>query len=299
MLMVERSPLLNALAYGLLALGMIFALGPMYLALCAATVSNAQLLNQGIPLLPGDQWLHNVAQVSQRIDLLRLLGNSLLVATLVVIGKLTLSALTAFAVVYFRGPFKSLIFFAVLGTLLLPVEVRIIPTYAVAGDLLGPLRTLLHALGITSLPVPTLNVLDSYPGLALPLMASATGTFLFRQFYKTLPADLVEAARLDGAGPWCFFFDILLPLSKANFAALGTLVFIGAWKDYLWPMVATNRPEMRTLVLGIASFAPTDSTQLPEWNLLMAAAIVSLIPPILVIALMQRWFAKGLVGVNK
>ncbi len=297
--MVERSPLLNALAYGLLALGMTFALGPMYLALCAATVSNAHLLNQGIPLLPGDQWLHNMAQVSQRIDLLRLLGNSLLVATSVVIGKLTLSALTAFAVVYFRGPFTSLIFFAVLGTLLLPVEVRVIPTYAVAGDLLGPLRTLLHALGITSLPVPTLNVLDSYPGLALPLMASATGTFLFRQFYKTLPADLVEAARLDGAGPWRFFFDILLPLSKANFAALGTLVFIGAWKDYLWPMVATNRPEMRTLVLGIASFAPTDSTQLPEWNLLMAAAIVSLIPPILVIALMQRWFAKGLVGVNK
>lgn len=297
--MVERSPLLNAFAYGLLALGLIFALGPLYLALCAATVSNAQLLSQGIPLLPGDQWRHNVAQVSQRIDLLRLLGNSLLVATLVVIGKLTLSALTAFAVVYFRGPFKSLIFFAVLGALLLPVEVRIIPTYAVAGDLLGPLRTLLHALGITAVPVPTLNLLDSYPGLALPLMASATGTFLFRQFYKTLPADLVEAARLDGAGPWRFFVDILLPLSKANFAALGTLVFIGAWKDYLWPMVATNRPEMRTLVLGIASFAPTDSTQLPEWNLLMAAAIVSLIPPVLVIALMQRWFAKGLVGVNK
>lgn len=297
--MVERSPLLNAFAYGLLTLGLIFALGPLYLALCAATVSNAQLLNQGIPLLPGDQWLHNVAQVSQRIDLLRLLGNSLLVATLVVIGKLTLSALTAFAVVYFRGPFKSLIFFAVLGALLLPVEVRIIPTYAVAGDLLGPLRTLLHALGITAVPVPTLNLLDSYPGLALPLMTSATGTFLFRQFYKTLPADLVEAARLDGAGPWRFFVDILLPLSKANFAALGTLVFIGAWKDYLWPMVATNHAEMRTLVLGIASFAPTDSTQLPEWNLLMAAAIVSLIPPILVIALMQRWFAKGLVGVGK
>lgn len=297
--MVEHNPLLNALAYGLLALGLIFALSPLYLALCAATVSNAQLLNQGIPMLPGDQWLRNFSQVSQRIDLMRLLGNSLLVATLVVIGKLTLSALTAFAVVYFRGPFKSLIFFVVLGALLLPVEVRIIPTYAMASDLLGPLRTLLHALGITAVPVPTLNLLDSYPGLALPLMASATGTFLFRQFYRTLPTDLVEAARLDGAGPWRFFVDILLPLSKANFAALGTLVFIGAWKDYLWPMVATNRPEMRTLVLGIASFAPTDSTQLPEWNLLMAAAIVSLIPPILVIALMQRWFTKDLAGVSK
>jgi sn-glycerol 3-phosphate transport system permease protein len=297
--MVERNRLLNAFAYTLLAMGLIFALAPLYMALCAATVTNDQLLTQGLPILPGSELLHNLAQVSQRLDLLRLMENSLLVATLVVIGKLALSALTAFAVVYFRSPFKSVIFFAVLGSLLLPVEVRIIPTYAVAGDVLGPVRSLLLSLGITWVPVPTLNLLDSYPGLALPLIASATGTFLFRQFYLTLPPELVEAARMDGAGPWRFFIDILMPLSKANFAALGTLVFIGAWKDYLWPLVATNRSEMRTLVLGVASFAPTDGTQLPEWNLLMAAAVISLLPPILVIALMQRWFTKGLVGVGK
>lgn len=297
--MVERNRLLNALAYTLLSMGLIFALAPLYMALCAATVTNDQLLTQGLPILPGSEFLHNLAQVSQRLDLLRLMGNSLLVATLVVVGKLALSALTAFAVVYFRSPFKSVIFFAVLGSLLLPVEVRIIPTYAVAGDVLGPVRSLLLSLGITWAPVPTLNLLDSYPGLALPLIASATGTFLFRQFYLTLPPELVEAARMDGAGPWRFFIDILIPLSKANFAALGTLVFIGAWKDYLWPLVATNRSEMRTLVLGVASFAPTDGTQLPEWNLLMAAAVISLLPPILVIALMQRWFTKGLVGVGK
>ncbi len=293
--MIEHNRLFNAGAYLLLILGLVFALGPLYMAVCSATVSNPQLFAHGLAVIPGDQLLENLQQVTRRLDLLRLLGNSLLVATLVVIGKLTLSALTAFAVVYFRSRYSSVIFFAVLGALLLPLEVRIIPTYSVASDLLAPVRSLLHWLGIQWLPLPTINLLDSYPGLALPLIASATGTFLFRQFYQTLPAELVEAARMDGAGPWRFFIDILLPLSKTNFAALGTLVFIGAWKDYLWPLVATNREDMRTLVLGVASFLPTDATQVPEWNLLMAAAVVSMLPPILVIALMQRWFVKGLI----
>ncbi|EPM51815.1 ABC transporter permease subunit [Pseudomonas syringae] len=297
--MIRHSRLLDAVAYLLLTLGLVFALGPLYMAVCSATVSNSQLFTHGLAVVPGDQLLENLQQVTRRLDLLRLLGNSLLVATLVVIGKLTLSALTAFAVVYFRSRYTSVIFFAVLGALLLPLEVRIIPTYAVASDLFGPLRTVLRWLGIQWLPVPTINLLDSYTGLALPLIASATGTFLFRQFYQTLPAELVEAARMDGAGPWRFFIDILLPLSKTNFAALGTLVFIGAWKDYLWPLVATNREDMRTLVLGVASFLPTDASQVPEWNLLMAAAVVSMLPPILVIALMQRWFVKGLIGVGK
>ncbi|WP_214347716.1 ABC transporter permease subunit [Pseudomonas congelans] len=297
--MIEHNRLFNAGAYLLLILGLVFALGPLYMAVCSATVSNPQLFAHGLAVIPGDQLLENLQQVTRRLDLLRLLGNSLLVATLVVIGKLTLSALTAFAVVYFRSRYSSVIFFAVLGALLLPLEVRIIPTYSVASDLFAPVRSLLHWLGIQWLPLPTINLLDSYPGLALPLIASATGTFLFRQFYQTLPAELVEAARMDGAGPWRFFIDILLPLSKTNFAALGTLVFIGAWKDYLWPLVATNREDMRTLVLGVASFLPTDATQVPEWNLLMAAAVVSMLPPILVIALMQRWFVKGLIGVGK
>ncbi|MEE4897027.1 ABC transporter permease subunit [Pseudomonas alliivorans] len=297
--MIQHNRLLNIGAYLLLTLGLIFALGPLYIAVCSATVDNPQLLEHGLAVVPGNQLLVNLQKVTQRLDLLRLLGNSLMVAIMVVIGKLALSALTAFAVVYFRSRYTTWIFFAVLGALLLPLEVRIIPTYAVASDLLGPLRALLRWLGIERVPVPTLNLLDSYTGLALPLIASATGTFLFRQFYQSLPAELVEAARMDGAGPWRFFIDILVPLSKTNFAALGTLVFIGAWKDYLWPLVATNREDMRTLVLGVASFLPTDASQLPEWNLLMAAAVVSMLPPILVIALMQRWFVKGLIGVGK
>ncbi|RMN29791.1 Glycerol-3-phosphate ABC transporter, permease protein [Pseudomonas savastanoi pv. glycinea] len=202
--MIERHRLIDAGAYLLLTLGLVFATGPLYVAVCSATVSNPQLFAHGLALIPGDQLLENLQQVTRRLDLLRLLGNSLLVATLVVIGKLTLSALTAFAVVYFRSRYTSVIFFAVLGALLLPLEVRIIPTYAVASDLLGPLRNLLQWLGIQWLPVPTINLLDSYTGLALPLIASATGTFLFRQFYQTLPAELVEAARMDGAGPWRF-----------------------------------------------------------------------------------------------
>jgi len=296
---VERDPLSLALAYGLLVLGLGFALGPLYLTLCAATTDNARLLATGMTLVPGGHLLDNLQQVAARLDLLRLLGNSLLVASLVVVGKLGLSALTAFAVVYFRSPLRPLIFALVLGALLLPVEVRIVPTYAVASDLFGPLRSLLQLLGLGALPLPTLNLLDTYPGLALPLVASATGTFLFVQFYRTVPVELVEAARMDGAGPWRFFVDILLPLSKTNFAALGTLVFVGAWKDYLWPLLATDSPARRTLVLGVATFVPNDPGQVPQWSLLMAATLVSLLPPMLVIALMQRWFVKGLIGVGK
>ncbi|MGX0954849.1 sn-glycerol 3-phosphate transport system permease protein [Pseudomonas viridiflava] len=297
--MIKRKRLSNFLAYVSLLLGLAFALGPLYVAVCSASVTNTQLLAQGLAGLPGDQFVANVAQVSRRIDLIRLLGNSLLVATLVTLGKLALSALTAFAVVYFRSRYTSIIFFIVLGSLLLPLEVRIIPTYAVASNLLGPLHTFMQTIGITSFLVPNMNILDSYSGLALPLIACATGTFLFRQFYTTLPPELAEAARMDGAGPWRFFVDILLPLSKTNFAALGTIVFIGAWKDYLWPLVATNREEIRTLVLGVARFMPTDTTQTPEWNLLLAAAVISLLPPILIVALMQRWFIKGIIGVEK
>lgn len=297
--MIERKRLSSFLAYVSLLVGLAFALGPLYFAVCSASVTNAQLLARGLAGLPSDQFVANVAQASQRIDLIRLMGNSLLVATLVTLGKLALSALTAFAVVYFRIRYTPIIFFIVLGSLLLPFEVRIIPTYAVASNLLGPLHTFVQAIGITSVSVPNISVLDSYSGLALPLIACATGTFLFRQFFTTLPPELAEAARLDGAGPWRFFVDILLPLSKTNFSALGTIVFIGAWKEYLWPLVATNREEIRTLVLGVARFMPTDTAQTPEWNLLLAATVISLLPPILIVALMQRLFIKGIIGVEK
>lgn len=297
--MIVRKWFSSSLAYLSLLVGLAFALGPLYFAVCSSSVTNAQLLARGLAGLPGDQFVANVAQVSQRIDLIRLMGNSLLVATLVTLGKLALSALTAFAVVYFRTRYTPIIFFIVLGSLLLPFEVRIIPTYAVASNVLGPLHTFLQTIGITTVSVPNMSILDSYSGLALPLIACATGTFLFRQFFTTLPPELAEAARMDGAGPWRFFVDILLPLSKTNFSALGTIVFIGAWKEYLWPLVATNREEIRTLVLGVARFMPTDTAQTPEWNLLLAATVISLLPPILIVALMQRFLIKGIIGVEK
>ncbi|WP_296650337.1 ABC transporter permease subunit [Paraburkholderia sp.] len=292
----------------MLAIGLIFALAPIYLALCSASVSNRQLIEHGVAFVPGTQLIANLAEVQRRANFGRLLLNSFLVASIVVVGKLLLSALTAYAVVFFRSRIKHVIFAAVLITLLLPLEVRVIPTYAVAADLLEPVRAVLAATGLDHalqtiasirISIPTINLLNSYTGLSLPLVASATGTYLFRQFYRTIPAELLEAAKMDGAGPIRFFVDMLLPLSKANFSALGIIVFVSTWKDYMWPLVATNQQDMRTVVLGVVKFLPTDASQLPEWNLMMAATVIALAPPILVVALMQKWLVKGIIGAEK
>lgn len=305
--MTERHTGMAVVGYVVLALGVLFAIGPLYLTICAASAPNEQLLNHGAAFLPGGRLLDNVAAVARRMDLPRMLFNSFLVSSVVVAGKLALSSITAYAVVFFRAPIRNFIFWSILATLLLPLEVRIIPTYAIASDLFEPLKTLLQITGLDSVIsslagisiIPTVNLLDTYTGLSLPLVASATGTFLFRQFYLTVPTELVDAARIDGAGPIRFFFDILLPLSKTNFAALGTIVFISTWKDYMWPLVVTDQASMRTITLAVSSFLPTDTSQLPEWNLVMAAALIAIIPPIIVIAVMQRWFTRGLIGVGK
>ncbi|TAM05321.1 MAG: ABC transporter permease subunit [Paraburkholderia sp.] len=306
--MREKAPVVRVLGPIVLAIGLIFALGPIYLALCSASVSNRQLIEHGVAFVPGTQFIANLAEVQRRADFGRLLLNSFLVASIVVVGKLLISALTAYAVVFFRSRIKHVIFAAVLVTLLLPLEVRVIPTYAVAADLLEPVRAVLSATGLDHalqtiasirISIPTINLLNSYTGLSLPLVASATGTYLFRQFYRTIPAELLEAAKMDGAGPIRFFVDMLLPLSKANFSALGIIVFVSTWKDYMWPLVATNQQDMRTVVLGVVKFLPTDASQLPEWNLMMAATVVALAPPILVVALMQKWLVKGIIGAEK
>lgn len=305
--MVERHRAFHLCCYAILLLGVLFALGPLYVAFCSASVPNQQLQKHGIALLPGAHLLDNLREVSRRVDIGRMLFNSLVVSSVVVLGKLALSSVTAYAVVYFRSPLRHLIFWGVFLTLLLPLEVRIVPTYAIASDLYEPLKAVLHATGLdvllTSLAgvrvAPSLNLLDTYAALSLPLMASATGTFLFRQFYQTVPVELSEAARIDGAGAVRFFFDILLPLSKTNLAALGTIAFITTWKEYMWPLVATHQGSMRTVAVGVASFFPTEASQLPEWNLVMAAALAAFIPPVLVIALLQRWFVKGVIGANK
>lgn len=296
--MVERHPLLKAMTLTLLALSLVFALGPIYLALCSASATSQQILVHGLALLPSSHLGENLSAVLHRADVGHMLLNSCVVSLIVVAGKLALASTSAFATVYFRSRIRHIVFWGTFITLLLPLEVRIVPTYAVASDLFEPLHTLLLAMTGLQLHV-SLNLLDSYAGLSLPLMASATGTFLFRQFYLTVPTELSEAARMDGAGPLRFFIDILLPLSKANFAALGTIVFLTTWKDYMWPLVATSRPEMRTMALGISTFLPTETGQPPEWNLVMAAALIALAPPLVVIGLTQRWFVRGITGVGK
>jgi len=296
--MVERHPLLKSVSLALLLASLVVALGPIYLALCSASVSSRQILLHGLALLPGRHLWENLGSVLHRAEVGRMLLNSVIVSLIVVAGKLALASTSAFAAVYFRSRVRHVVFWGTFLTLLLPLEVRIVPTYAVASDLFEPLHTVMLAITGLSLHV-SLNLLDSYAGLSLPLMASATGTFLFRQFYLTVPAELSEAARMDGAGPLRFFIDILLPLSKANFAALGTIVFLATWKDYMWPLVATSRPEMRTIALGISTFLPTETGQPPEWNLVMAAALIALAPPLVVIGLTQRWFVRGVTGVGK
>ncbi|MBB6242887.1 ABC transporter permease subunit [Rhodanobacter sp. MP1X3] len=296
--MVERHPLLKTTILILLVVGLVFALGPIYLALCSASVTSRQILVHGLALLPGRHLWENLRIVLRDAHIGTMLFNSCVVSLIVVTGKLALASTSAFAAVYFRSRIRHVVFWGTFVTLLLPLEVRIVPTYAVASDLFEPLRRLIAAVTGLHLSV-SINLLDSYAGLSLPLMASATGTFLFRQFYLTVPTELSEAARMDGAGPIRFFIDILLPLSKANFAALGTIVFLGTWKDYMWPLVATSRPDMRTISLGIATFLPTETGQPPEWNLVMAAALIALAPPLFVMGVTQRWFVRGVTGIGK
>ena len=206
-----------------------------------------------------------------------LFRSSLVSALIIAIGKIIISLLSAFAIVYFRFPLRGLVFWAIFITLMLPVEVRILPTYKVVSDL---------------------GLLNSYAGLTVPLIASATATFLFRQFFLTVPDELIEAARIDGAGPMRFFKDILLPLSKTSIAALFVIQFIYGWNQYLWPLLVTTSSDMYPVVMGIKSMI-TGGDAYTEWNAVMATAMLAMLPPALVVILMQRWFVKGLVDSEK
>jgi sn-glycerol 3-phosphate transport system permease protein len=203
--------------------------------------------------------------------------NSLVSALVIAIGKIAISLLSAFAIVYFRFPLRQLFFWMIFVTLMLPVEVRILPTYKVVSDL---------------------GMLNTYAGLTVPLIASATATFLFRQFFLTIPDELVEAARIDGAGPMRFFRDVVLPLSRTNIAALFVILFIYGWNQYLWPLLVTTDENMYTTVIGIKRMI-TGGDAATEWNLVMATAMLAMLPPALVVILMQKWFVKGLVDTEK
>ncbi len=263
-----------------LIIGVAFIFFPIWLAFVASTVSQPEIVRPPMPLLPGDQFFENyskalTAGINAPVALM--LGNSLFMALGIAIGKIAISLLSAFAIVYFKFPGKKLFFWLIFLTLMLPVEVRIVPTYEV---------------------IANFGMLNSYQGLILPLIASATATFLFRQFFMTVPDELAEAARVDGAGPMRFFFDILLPMSRTNIAALFVILFIYGWNQYLWPLLITTDPSMNTIVMGIKQMFPSGD-DIADWPVIMATSILAMVPPVIVVVGMQKLFIRGLVESEK
>ncbi len=251
---------------------------PLYYAIVISTQTVSQATGLPPRLLPSTAMFENYAEAWRRAHMGRLLLNSAIMALAIAFGKIVISMLSAFAIVYFDFRGKVFVFWMIFVTLMLPIPVRIVSTYEV---------------------MTQLGWVNTYWGLTVPLMASATGTFLFRQFYQTIPDSLTEAAQLDGAGPLRFLWSILLPLSKANIAALFVILFVYGWNEYLWPLMITTTSEMRTAVVGVESLVPRGGSQLAEWNVIMAAAIMILLPPVAVIVMMQRWFVKGLIETEK
>jgi sn-glycerol 3-phosphate transport system permease protein len=283
--MVENRPLLTLVRHLILVLGVAVIALPLYITFVASTLAPDEVLQAPMPLVPGTHLIENYATVLGKglsgnvtsAPVGPMMVNSLVTALVIPFGKIAISLLSAFAIVYFRFPFRMLAFWMIFVTLMLPVEVRILPTYKV---------------------VSNLGMLDSYAGLTIPLIASATATFLFRQFFLTIPDELAEAARIDGAGPLRFFWDVVIPLSRTNIAALFVILFIFGWNQYLWPLLVTTDESWYTVVIGIKRMiAGGDAAT--EWNLVMATAMLAMLPPALVVVLMQRWFVKGLVETEK
>ncbi|OWQ93613.1 glycerol-3-phosphate transporter [Roseateles aquatilis] len=282
--MVERRPALTLLSHLILILGVLVVAFPLYIAFVASTQTADAILQSPMPLRPGSHLIDNYSAAlfgssgaGSKAPVGRMMWISLVSALVIAVGKIAISLLSAFAIVYFRFRFRTFFFWAIFVTLMLPVEVRIGPTYQVVADL---------------------QMLNSYAGLTVPLIASATATFLFRQFFLTVPDELVEAARIDGAGPLRFFRDVLMPLSVTSIAALFVIQFIYGWNQYLWPLLVTTNEDMYPVVIGIKRMiAGGDAAN--DWNIVMATAMLAMIPPALVVVLMQRWFVKGLVDTEK
>ena len=284
-LMVERRATLGLLAHAVMILGILIVAFPLYLAFVASTHTAQEIVQAPMPLVPGSNMIDSYkgalfgreSSAGSNAPVAHMMWVSFVTAMVISVGKIAISLLSAFAIVYFRFPFKKIVFWMIFITLMLPVEVRILPTYKVLSDL---------------------NMLNTYAGLTIPLIASATATFLFRQFFLTVPDELVEAARIDGAGPMRFFWDILVPLSQTSIAALFVIQFIYGWNQYLWPLLATTTEDMYPIVIGIKRMIAVGDAA-TDWNIIMATAILALLPPALVVVLMQKWFVKGLVDTEK
>jgi len=284
--MVERNRFLTVLTHLIMLVGVLIVAFPVYLTFVASTHTTQEVVQVPMPLLPGASTLDNYRAAllgegsggGSHAPVGRMMTVSLIMALSIAIGKIAISLLSAFAIVYFRFPFRMAFFWGIFITLMLPVEVRILPTYKVVSDF---------------------GMLNSYAGLTIPLIASATATFLYRQFFLTVPDELAEAARMDGAGPMRFFKDVLVPLSATSTAALFVIQFIYGWNQYLWPLLITTEERMYPVVMGIRQMISSGGDAQVEWNVVMATAILAMIPPALVVMLMQKWFVKGLVDTEK
>jgi sn-glycerol 3-phosphate transport system permease protein len=283
--MVENRPFLTFLSHLVVIVGVVIIAFPLWMTFVAATHDQETMLRSPVPIWPGTHLFENLKVVltegyksrPNSVPLAVTLANSMVMALGVAIGKILISIISAFAIVYFRFPLRMIFFWAIFVTLMLPVEVRIVPTYGV---------------------VASLGMLDSYAGLIIPLIASATATFLFRQFFLSVPDELAEAARVDGASPMRFFVDILLPMSRTSIAALFVIQFIYGWNQYLWPLLITTKESFYTVVMTVSRQANVVDA-VPAWNLLMAMALLAMLPPVLVVAFMQRQFVRGLVETEK
>jgi len=282
--MVERRPFLTVLAHVVMILGALMIAFPIYLAFVASTHTAQEIIQVPMPLRPGGNFwesyhtaLMGGGRTSGGGSVARMIWVSFVVTFIITFGKILISLLSAFAIVYFRFPLRNLCFWLIFVTLMLPVEVRIGPTYEV---------------------IAKLGMINNFAGLSIPLIASATATFLFRQFFLTVPDELVEAARVDGAGPMRFFFNILLPLSTTSIAALFVIQFIYGWNQYLWPLIVATSEDMYPIVVGIKAMIGNGEAAV-DWNVVMATAMMALVPPAVVVVLMQKWFVKGLVDTEK
>ena len=304
--MVERTPVFDVVSQVVLFLGLLTALAPFAIVAIAASHDIRTVNQVPMPLVPGPHFLENMAEAWQRADLGHKLLNSVVFAAGVALGKVFIAGLSAFSLVFFRYRGRTLIFWLIFVTLMLPLEVRIVPTYAVAANALSPYQTILDLTGISWLVEQATGfrialkwgLLNTYVGLILPLIATATGTFLYRQFFLTIPDELVEAAKMDGAGALRFFKDILVPLSRTNMAALGTIMFVWAWNQYLWPLLVTTDSSHGTAVMELKELIP-GAFGIPDWNVAMAGTLVIMLPPLVVVILMQRWFVRGLIATEK
>ncbi len=285
--MIERRPGLTFLSHFILILGVLVVAFPVFITFIGSTQTAEQVSTSNpLSLVPGSNFIESYRLAlfggkttggSTIAPVAPMLWVSFVTAMVISIGKIAISLLSAFAIVYFRFPGRGLVFWMIFVTLMLPVEVRIGPTYEV---------------------VSNLGMLNTYAGLTVPLIASATATFLFRQFFLTVPDELVEAARIDGAGPMRFFFDVLLPLSRTSIAALFVIQFIYGWNQYLWPLLVTTSEDMYPVVIGIKRMISGGDSEM-QWNVVMATAVLAMLPPALVVVLMQKWFVKGLVDTEK